>query len=153
MLRAAAIVVISFLMLASKTAIACTCMAYPDDIDEAIAMAYAQADAVFIGTVEKTRKKLFRYPPEQQALFIVRTIWKGLDTDRTIVRSNLGEIGCGYEFNKRRSYLVFAHWDSKREILTPSFCDLTRIEAMSGDAIGVLNKIVPAGPAPQAKNR
>jgi hypothetical protein len=150
--RAVAIVFVSFLMLASKTAIACTCMAYPDDIDKAVAMAYGQADAVFLGTVEKTRKKLFRYPPEQQALFIVQTIWKGLDTNRTVVRSNIGEIGCGFKFSKRGNYLVFAHWDGKREILTTSFCDLTRIEAKSRDAIAALEKIVPANPAPETVN-
>jgi hypothetical protein len=150
--RAAAIVFISFLMLASKTAMACTCMAYPDGIDKANAMAYGQADAVFIGTVEKTRKKLLLYPPEQQALFIVRTIWKGLDTNRTLVRSNIGEIACGFRFSKRGSYLVFAHWDGKREILTTSFCDLTRIEAKSRDAIAALDKIVAAKPAPETVN-
>jgi hypothetical protein len=57
------------------------------------------------------------------------------------VRTNIGEIACGYNFKKRNSYLVFAYWDQQRKHLTTSFCDLTRAEVKAKDAIGVLDRL------------
>jgi hypothetical protein len=57
------------------------------------------------------------------------------------VRTNIGEIACGYNFNERGSYLVFAYWDQRLQLLTTSFCDLTRTEIESKGAIIVLNRL------------
>jgi len=141
MLRVTAIALLAVLATASKTAVACSCMAFPEDIDKAIAMAFSLADVIFLGSVQKTQKKMFRYPPARETDFLVKTSWKGLHTDRTKVRSNVGEIACGYEFRKPGTYLVFAYWDLKGEILTTSFCDLNRREEVAKDAIEALNKV------------
>ena len=78
---------------------------------------------------------------QREVTFSVRDRWKGSIPDTTLVRTNIGEIACGYDFKKRNSYLVFAYWDQRRQHLTTSFCDLTRPEAKAKDAIGVLDRL------------
>ncbi len=141
MVNVSAIGLLAVLAIASNTAVACSCMAFPADIDKAISMAFAHADVIFLGTVQKTQKKMFRYPPARETDFLVKTSWKGLHADRTKIRSNIGEIACGYKFRKPGTYLVFAYWDLKAEILTTSFCDLNRREEVAKSAIEALNKI------------
>lgn len=124
-----------------QVAEACSCMAYPDDLEKAVTMAYAQADVVFLGDAMAMRKTFLGILGQREVTFSVRDLWKGAIPDTTLVRTNIGEIACGFDFKKRNSYLVFAYWDQQQQYLTTSFCDLTRTEAKATDAIGVLDRL------------
>ena len=78
---------------------------------------------------------------QREVTFSVRDLWKGSTSDTTLVRTNIGEIACGYNFKERNSYLVFAYWDQQLQLLTTSFCDLTRTVAEAKGAIGVLDRL------------
>ena len=133
-----------------QAAEACMCMAFPDDLEEAVAKAYAQADVVFLGDAMAMRNTTLGILQQREVTFSVRDRWKGSIPDTTLVRTNVGEIACGYKFKKRNSYLVFAYWDQQRQHLTTSFCDLTRTEAEAKGAIGVLDRLTkPANVAAQ----
>jgi hypothetical protein len=108
-------------------------------------MAYAQGnsifevDVIFLGDITAIRNRTDGALPYYVVTFSVKDRWKGGISDSVSVRTNAGEIACGYRFKKGNSYLVFAHWDDQRQQLTTSFCDLTRSEAKAKDAIGVLD--------------
>lgn len=124
-----------------QAAEACSCMPFPNDLEKAVAMAYALADVVFLGDAMAIRKTSLGDLPQREVTFSVRDRWKGSIPDTTLVRTNFGEIGCGYNFEKRNSYLVFGYWDQRQQHLTTSFCDLNRTEAKAKDAIGVLDRL------------
>ena len=124
-----------------QAAEACSCMAFSNDLEKAVAMAYAQADVVFLGDAKAMRNTFLGILRQREVTFSVRDRWKGSIPDTTLVRTNIGEIACGYNFKKRNSYLVFAYWDQQRQYLTTSFCDLTRTEAKAKDAIGALDRL------------
>jgi len=126
---------------------ACTCAPYPDDLDKAVTMAYAQGnsyfevDVIFLGDVTAIRNRTNGALAQHEVTFSVRNRWKGSIPDIVSVRTNDGEIACGYKFKKGNSYLVFAHWDEQQQELVTFMCDLTRSEAKAKDAIGVLNRL------------
>jgi len=124
-----------------QAAEACTCMPFPEDFEKAVATAYARADVVFLGDALAMRKTFLGSLQQREVTFSVRDHWKGSPSDTTLVRTNIGEIACGYNFKERNSYLVFAYWDQQRQRLTTSFCDLTRTEAKGKSAIGVLDRL------------
>ena len=125
----------------AEPAEACSCMAFPADTEKAVAMAYAQADVVFLGDITAMRNTSLGILRQREVTFSVRDRWKGSIADTTLVRTNIGEIACGYGFKKRNSYLVFAYWDQRRQHLTTSFCDLNRSEAKARDVIAMLNRL------------
>ncbi len=124
-----------------QAAEACMCMPFPDDFEKAVATAYARADVVFLGDVMAMRNTFLGSLRQSEVTFSVRDLWKGSSSDTTLVRTNIGEIACGYKFKERNSYLVFAYWDWQLQLLTTSFCDLTRTEAEAKGAIGVLDRL------------
>jgi hypothetical protein len=129
---------------------ACMCMPFPDDFEKAVATAYARADVVFLGDALAMRNTVLGILQQREVTFSVRDRWKGSTSDTTLVRTNVGEIACGYNFKKRNSYLVFAYWDQQRQHLTTSFCDLNRTEAKAKGAISVLDRLTkPANAAAQ----
>ena len=130
-----------YAVLGSGTAVACTCAAHPEDVDKAVALAYARADVVFIGDVTAVKRKLFSLPQTRETAFAVRKAWKGLSNSTALVRTAMGEIACGYKFDKPGKYLVFAYWDQQREMLTTNMCELTRKEGFAGDYIAALDKL------------
>lgn len=134
-------IVLLIFLCSPQAAEACSCAPYPDDLEEAVTIAYAQADVVFLGDATAMHKTALGILRQREVTFSVRDRWKGSIADTTSVTTNIGEIACGYDFRKRNSYLVFAHWDRERQHLTTSFCDLTRIEGKAGDAIGVLDRL------------
>ena len=137
------ILAVSGIGLWGELANACSCAAYPDDVEQAVSLAYAQADVVFLGDVTSSTRKWMRSPQARETSFHVLKSWKGLAEDNTtaLVRSNIGEIACGYKFDRNGQYLVFAYWDAKGQILVTTFCDLTRMAAEAGEHIDVLEKI------------
>ncbi len=116
-------------------------MAFPSDHDKAVATAYARADVVFLGDVTAMRSTFLGILRQREVTFSVRERWKGSISDKTAVRTNIGEIACGYDFKKGRSYLVFAYWDQSQQHLTTSFCELNRVEGEAQDAIVILNRL------------
>ncbi|MDH3983237.1 MAG: hypothetical protein OEV02_03455 [Gammaproteobacteria bacterium] len=116
-------------------------MAFPNDLEKAVAMAYARADVVFLGEATAIRNTFLGILRQREVTFSVRDRWKGSIPDTALVRTNSGEIACGYNFKKRNSYLVFAYWDQQRKRLTTSFCELNRTEAKAKDAITVLDRL------------
>ena len=124
-----------------QAAEACSCAPYPDDLEKAVAMAYAQADVVFLGYAKETRNTTLGDLQQREITFSVRDRWKGSIPDTALVRTNFGEIACGYNFKKHYGYLVFAYWDQQRQYLMTSFCDLTRTEAKAKSAIGALDRL------------
>lgn len=134
-------------MCSAQIAEACTCAPYPDDIEKAVAMAYTQGngifqvDVIFLGDVTAMRNQTNGGMPQYVVTFSARDRWKGSIPDTVSVRTNAGEIACGYKFKKGSSYLVFARWDEQRQQLETSMCDLTRSEANAKDAIGVLDHL------------
>ncbi len=131
----------------AQVAQACSCAAYPDDIEKAVTMAYTQGngnfevDVIFLGDVTAMRHRTNGPVSQYDVTFSVRDRWKGSIPDIVSVRTNAGEIACGYTFKKGSSYLVFAHWDKQRQQLTTLLCDLTRSEAKAKDAIRVLDHL------------
>ncbi len=124
-----------------QAAEACMCMPFPDDFEKAVATAYARADVVFLGDALAMRNTFLGSLQQREVTFSVRDLWKGSTADTTLVRTNIGEIACGYNFKEGNSYLVFAYWDQQLQLLTTSFCDLTRTEAEAKSAIGVLDRL------------
>jgi len=116
-------------------------MPYPDDCEKAVTMAYARADVVFLGDAVAIRNTALGDLQQREVTFSVRDHWKGSTSDTTLVRTNVGEIACGYKFKERNGYLVFAYWDQHLQLLTTSFCDLTRTEAEATSAIVVLERL------------
>ena len=92
----------------AQAAHACSCMAFPNDLEQAVAMAYSRADVVFLGDVTAMHKTSLGILRQREVTFSVTDRWKGSIPDTLVVRTNIGEIACGYEFRKRSSYLVFA---------------------------------------------
>lgn len=135
------LLVLTFLV-HSGGAKACTCAAYPAGIEQAVEVSYARADVVFFGEAIAVKKKRFRTPSYRDGTFRVRKRWKGSFEDTLLVRSNVGEIACGYDFRLGRSYLIFAHWEPRSEVFTTSFCDLNRTEADAATVSDVLDRMI-----------
>jgi hypothetical protein len=133
---------VSALFLAgSGAANACSCAAFPDEPAEAIAIAYANADVIFTGEAMDIHRNRSRSPAVTDTGFRVDVVWKGKVPDNVIIRSNVGEIACGFQFRTRTSYLVFAYRDPESNTLTTSMCELTRDESKAGDLLAELQAI------------
>lgn len=134
------------LLLAATRSDACSCMAFPEDAAEAAELAYARADAVFVGEItalEDTRSGSFDY---LHARFDVQKSWKGVRAGSSIaLRTALSSAGCGYPFRRSRSYLVFAYHDSEGDVYTTSLCDLNLVEEAATEHIRALNSLAAAG--------
>lgn len=138
----APLIILACIVLASSEALACSCAAYPEDAAKAAAKAYQQADAIFLGAVIAVKAKRLRLPPVRETTFDVLDAWKGLSGDNVaLVRSVIGETACGYKFRKSGKYLVVAHWDAKREVLTTNMCELNRKESEAQGLISELDKL------------
>lgn len=141
-----AILVLVFLC-PPQVAEACSCAPYPNDLKKAVTMAYAQGNGIFevggifLGDVTAIHERTDGPLRQYEVTFSVRDRWKGSIPDIISVRTNVGEIACGYKFQKGNSYLVFAHWDEHRQQLMTSYCDLTRSEAKAKDAIDLLDHL------------
>ena len=141
------------LLFAPTSASACSCMPFPTDEAKAAAMAYALADVIFLGTVKHIAPRRLSYMAVRDTTFDVKQSWKGLNgADAVVVRSNNGEIACGYRFRKPGEYLVFAYWDADRQIFTTSMCDLNKEASKAKSLIRELDKIRQMkGPIAQGK--
>ena len=135
-------------LLTSRIVSACSCMPSP-----APDKAFEQATAVFVGTVQDIQQ-----PTGRAAKLVTLTVeqgWKGLlphPKPKVTVSTCASGACCGYGFQEKESYLVYAYGESNA--LTVSLCSRTRPLAQADDDIAVLNKIVAgeriaAPPKPQ----
>jgi len=142
--------VVGMMLAANLTVQACRC-APPPPADKA----FAEAVAVFVGTVQEVKRE------EQSRVKIVtltvEQAWKGLAADQKTVTVSTCASGacCGYGFQEKQSYLVYAHGDGKS--LDVSLCSRTRPLANADKDIEVLNQVVagtyvpPPPPPPPPK--
>jgi hypothetical protein len=135
------LVLVPIFLVTTNIAQACSCAAFPQNIPQAVAIAYGRADVIFVGDVVNVRTKFLRLPQVRESSFLVRDRWKGSINDTVIVQTNVGESACGYTFRKNASYLVFAYWNPRKTILTTSLCELTRSEDSATDVIAELDKL------------
>jgi hypothetical protein len=135
------LVLVPIFLVTTNIAQACSCAAFPQNIPQAVAIAYGRADVIFVGDVVNVRTKFLRLPQVRESSFLVRDRWKGSINDTVIVQTNVGESACGYTFRKNASYLVFAYWNPRKTILTTSLCELTRSEDSATDVITELDKL------------
>jgi hypothetical protein len=138
------------MLAANMAAQACKC-APPPPADKAL----ETAAAVFVGTVQQVQHE------EQSAVKIVtltvEQAWKGLAADQKTVTVQTSASGadCGYGFQEKVGYLVYAHGDGKS--LGVSLCSRTRPLANADKDIEVLNQVVagtyvpPPPPPPPPK--
>jgi len=118
------------------------CLEYPNDLEAAISMAYRQADAVFFGEVTSIKTVKLPGLKQREVTVSVSNWWRGPGDDSLSVRTNIGEIACGFRFRNRKTYLVFAHWDTDLGQYSTSYCDLTRTEAEAELAIEFLDRLL-----------
>jgi hypothetical protein len=118
----ASLLLLASLIITPSVAVACTCMAFPDDDAKAAAMAYAQADVIFLGTVTDIKTKRWQKPiGVRETTFELLEVWKGLSgRNPAVVSSAIGSLACGYKFDKPGKYLVIAYWDVERQVLSGS---------------------------------
>ena len=140
---------------APQLAIACSCAAFPDNEARAAAIAYARADVIFLGAVSKIQlrrlslSRTLSFMAVRDTSFDVLQVWKGLTGfNPAVVRSAKGETACGFRFRKPGKYLVFAYWDSDRQVLTTSMCELTRTASEATGLIRELDKITHKNGSP-----
>jgi hypothetical protein len=146
--------VVGMMLAANLTAQACDCVSPPVD------KAFEKAAAVFVGTVQQVKRE------EQSAINIVtltvEQAWKGIAADQKTVTVQTASSGkaCGYEFQEKVSYLVYAYGEGKS--LRTGECSRTKPLAnaeedlvfLTGDAATAKKirstAVPPPAPAPQA---
>ena len=146
------LVVVGMMLAAKLPAQACDC-APPPPADKAV----AGAAAVFVGTVQQVKRD------EQSTVNIVtltvEQAWKGIAADQktVTVRTCINGACCGYGFQEKVGYLVYAHSEGKS--LHVSLCSRTKpltnaeedLVFLTGDAAAAkkmkANAVSPA-PAP-----
>ena len=127
-------------LFAVSKALACSCVPHNDDLPTAVARAYEQADAVFLGRAGSKHFRKDSIAGSHETDFIVEDRWKGLTGDTIKVRTNTGEAACGYRFHKSTRYLVFAY-KTKDKILTTNLCELTQPAGQADETIEILNQL------------
>lgn len=143
--RAIAVATVCMLPLLTEPAVACTCMAFPADEAEAAALAYPQADAVFVGTVTTIKSGLPGIIRWRTVTFDIDKVWKGVTDDvPVVVRTATNSAACGYRFHERETYLVFAYREPNDDTLTTNLCALNMPERDARALIRELDKIKAA---------
>jgi hypothetical protein len=131
------------------TAHACSCLAFPADEAEAAAMAYPQADAVFVGRVTDIKSGVPGMSRFRQVYFDVDKAWKGVTDDSgVVVRTAANSAACGYPFNRGETYLVFAFRNPKDGSLSTNLCTLNRPAARASGLMRELDELAAAEAAP-----
>jgi hypothetical protein len=148
------LMIVGMMLAANLTAQACDCVSPPVD------KAFEKAAAVFVGTVQQVKRE------EQSAVNIVtltvEQAWKGIAADQKTVTVQTASSGkaCGYEFQEKVSYLVYAYGEGKS--LRTGECSRTKPLAnaeedlvfLTGDAATAKKirstAVPPPAPAPQA---
>lgn len=121
-----------------QEAYACSCVA-----DEFFEDSYANADAVFVGTVTSFENESGNGAETRDIRFGVTKVFKGsADAEQTLETPN-NSAACGYEFTEGESYLVFANRWGEETVgpLTVSLCSRTELESDAATEIAALEDI------------
>jgi hypothetical protein len=107
-------------------AYACSCAQAPTLAEES-----RTSDAVFSGEVldiEENELAPGPGPPLGRVTFDVREAWKGVSEESIVVYGQGNEVSCGIDFEKDRSYLVYAYRssDGPGDHLETGFCNATK---------------------------
>ena len=145
------LLMIAGMVLAAKlTTQACDCVSPPVD------KAFEKAAAVFAGTVQEVRDD--RQSGVKIVTLTVEQAWKGLAADQKTVTVQTASSGkaCGYEFQEKINYLVYAYGESKslRTDECSRTCPLANAEEdlvfLTGDAATAKKIRTTAVPLPAA---
>jgi len=127
-------------LFAATDSLACSCAPFSDDLQTAVALAYERADVVFLGKAGSKRYQQGSIAGSHETVFNVEDSWKGLTRDGIRVRTNNSGAACGFRFNKRTRYLVFAY-KTKDKILSTTICDLTQPASQAKDEMEILDEL------------
>ena len=99
---------------------ACSCKGVPTGQD-----AFNQAKSVFTGKVVSI--KVLTHPdepiPDERVSFAVQKFWKGKPVETLSLTTSTDAAGCGFHFDKGRSYIVFAQDENGLDPLNTDLCD------------------------------
>jgi Tissue inhibitor of metalloproteinase len=132
------IIFISIFFLFSLKGYACSCV--PPDTPE---KELQQADAVFSGKVIKVEEggsgEFSANSSSQVSVTLeVKEIWKGIEENRIVVKTEQHSASCGYEFEKNKEYIVYAQKQGNEWYV--SLCSRTTILAEAGEDVKALGK-------------
>jgi hypothetical protein len=91
------------LAIAPGAAWACTCSGIPE-----FEAAFAQSEAIFVGTPLSIEPVEDTYPSAVLVHFSVAMAWKGVSGNSAFIQTAASGASCGYEFVLGREYLVYA---------------------------------------------
>jgi hypothetical protein len=130
---------ILLLLLSAEYALACSCVAPDPDktLEQQVAEAYQEAGAVFSAKVLSVTK----LPAEGKTKVKVKLVksWKGKLTKTLTIITGLDSAGCGYEFEKGKTYLIYAYRDEDKKLNT-NLC-LRTAGITSNQDVAVLDKL------------
>jgi hypothetical protein len=127
------------LVVVPRTGYACSCAESPSVEEE-----LKQKTAVFSGKVIKIeeKNKLIRSSADPvSVLFEVKHSWKGVNQSQVMVYTAMSSASCGYEFNLKTEYLVYAYGEENH--LITSICDRTKPLLLANDDLAVLGEGTP----------
>ncbi|MGH9753179.1 MAG: hypothetical protein ACREA2_10385 [Blastocatellia bacterium] len=128
-----------------ETAFACSCAKAP-----APCQAYAQAEAVFIGTPKEVSRieskdkigygyRVFRFSVDQA--------FRGVNGSQVSVMTGRNDGDCGYGFKIGKQYLVYAYRiHQKQETLSTSICTRTKPVRNADEDLEVIHGLSKASP-------
>ena len=125
-------VFISSVVIAPSPAFACTCIQITDQTPPTKER-IAEYDAVFLGTV------LERQADQNGPVytFQVTTSWKGVDKSQFTIQTGSGSGDCGVQFDKGKTYLVYAQGPATNNYLWTDICTPTKfVTEFGGTTIG-----------------
>ena len=116
-----------FALMSDTAAFACTCFATPS-----VEKSLLSSDMVFSGQVVSQDYAPIPMGDEESwdgfaFTFIVDQIWKGKPAARLVVATGEGFGDCGYQFQKGRSYIVYASTGEDDGNLYTSICSRTAL--------------------------
>lgn len=113
---------------------ACSCIP-PRDVPTSI----REVDAVFSGTVTRVRGVTVRGYQMRQVTLRLDRAWKGVESRTVVVLTGSGDGDCGFDFRRRRAYLVFAH-RAETGSLHAGLCGRTGALARASETVRALGE-------------
>lgn len=109
---------------------ACTCLPVPDlPLRQQVKKAQQQSHAVFVGKVMQVVENA--EGDGVSVKFRVERVWKGKLSKEVIIFTGNGGGDCGYHFEARESYLVYA--SGSNESLSTNICQRTAPRSQARD--------------------
>ena len=135
---------VCWLLIGTNEIFACTCMHLGNSVkpdQQLINQKREGADAVFSGKVIKIERPAAskRTPPASiKVYFKVIKSWKGVTTDNVIVSTSQASSLCGFPFEVKEQYLIYAYGPEKQ--LSTSICTRTNFLEDATDDINFLGE-------------